>query len=52
MLFSDEANEFENKKKDLVKKLLEELEKSSEKEKYECICEVLISALNNKTFYY
>jgi len=52
LLFSDEANEFENKKKDLVKKLLEELEKSSEKEKYECICEVLISALNNKTFYF
>ena len=52
LLFSDETNELDNKKKDLAKKLLEELEKSSEKDKYECICEVLISALNNKAFYF
>ena len=52
LLFSDETNELDNKKKELAKKLLEELEKSSEKDKYECICEVLISSLNNKAFYF
>ena len=51
LLFSDEGIELNDKKMLLVQRMLEELEKCTEKDKYECICEVLASTLTNKTFY-
>ena len=51
LLFTDESTDLTDKKKILAKKMLEELEKTDEKEKYECICDVLASTLNNKSFY-
>ena len=51
LLFSDESNELIDKKLLLVKNMLEELEKATEQDKYECICDVLASTLNNKGFY-
>ena len=51
LLFSDESNDLTDKKLLLATKMLEELEKTVEKDKYECICEVLASTLSNKTFY-
>ena len=51
LLFSDESNELLEKKLLLVKSMLEELEQTNEKDKYECICNVLASTLNNKGFY-
>ena len=51
LLFSDEGIDLNDKKMLLVQRMLEELEKCTEKDKYECICEVLASTLTNKTFY-
>ena len=51
LLFSDEGIGLNDKKMLLVQRMLEELEKCTEKDKYECICEVLASTLTNKTFY-
>ena len=51
LLFTDESSDLTEKKLLLAKKMLEELEKTNEKDKYECICNVLASTLNNKTFY-
>ena len=51
LLFSDESNELIDRKLFLVKNMLEELEKATEQDKYECICDVLASTLNNKGFY-
>ena len=51
LLFSDEGVDLNEKKLSLIQRMLEELEKSTEKDKYECICDVLSSALSNKTFY-
>ena len=53
LLFAEEISELnlDEKKTILVQKMLEELEKSEEKDKYECICDVLASTLNNKSFY-
>ena len=51
LLFSDEGIDLNDKKMSLVQRMLEELEKCTEKDKYECICEVLASTLTNKTFY-
>ena len=51
LLFSDESNELLEKKLLLVKSMLEELEQTNEKDKIECICNVLASTLNNKGFY-
>ena len=53
LLFSEESStfNFEEKKVILIKKMLEELEKTDEKDKYECICDVFSSTLTNKSFY-
>ena len=53
LLFSEESSQFdfEKSKVILIKKMLEELEKTDEKDKYECICDVFSSTLTNKTFY-
>ena len=53
LLFSEESSQinFEEKKVILIKKMLEELEKTDEKDKYECICDVFSSTLTNKSFY-
>ena len=53
LLFSEESSQFdfEKRKVILIKKMLEELEKTDEKDKYECICDVFSSTLTNKTFY-
>ena len=51
LLFADEGNELMEKKILLTKRILEELERCSEKDKYECICDVLASTISNKTFY-
>ena len=53
LLFSEESTQFnvDEKKIILIKKMLEELEKTDEKDKYECICDVFSSTLTNKSFY-
>ena len=53
LLFSEESSQFdfEKSKAILIKKMLEELEKTDEKDKYECICDVFSSTLTNKSFY-
>ena len=53
LLFSEESSQFnfDKKKEILIKKMLEELEKTDEKDKYECICDVFSSTLTNKSFY-
>ena len=51
LLFNDEQNELNEKKILLTLRILEELEKCQEKDKFECICDVLASTLNNKNFY-
>ena len=53
LLFSEENidSDIDEKKLILLKKMLEELEKTDEKDKYECICDVFCSTLNDKSFY-
>ena len=53
LLYIEEIDELNlnEKKAFLIQKMLEELEKTEEKDKYECICDVLASTLNNKSFY-
>ena len=51
LLFQDDSSDLTQKKLNLSLKILKELESTTEQDKYECICEVLASTLNNKTFY-
>ena len=51
LLFTDEGDDLTEKKLLLVQRMLEELEKCTEKDKYECICDVFASTFTNKTFY-
>ena len=51
LLFQDDSGDLTSKKLNLALKILKELEKCTEKDKYECICDVLASTLNNKAFY-
>ena len=51
LLFQDDSSDLTSKKLNLSLKILKELEETTEKDKYECICDVLASTLNNKTFY-
>ena len=51
LLFSDEGIDLNDKKMLLVQRMLEELEKCTEKDKYECICSTLESVFYNKNFF-
>ena len=52
LLFSEEQiNDLDEKKMNLVEKIINQLEKTTKKEKYDCICDTLISVINNKSFF-
>ena len=53
LLYYKEGIQFEIKEQKLIliKKMLKELEKTDEKDKYECICEVFCSTLTKRSFY-
>ena len=52
LLFQEEgAEEFLNKKLDLLEKVLEELKETEEEDKYQCICSTLESTFYNKGFF-
>ena len=51
LLFFDDTIDLKEKKILLIEKMLEELGNSIEKDKYECISDVLASSLNNKNIY-
>ncbi len=52
LMFEHELiSKYDEKKIDLLSKVLDELNKSEEKEKYESICECICGAMNNRQFF-
>ena len=52
LMFDHELiSKYEDKKIDLLSKVLDELDKSEQKEKYEFICQCICSTMNNRQFF-